>query len=107
MNFSKQTVLLLLLSCQLKGSGIPLDLYTSFHAQCLLVYEAYPEDTRRRREMIVTTMKQFGIDSIQLERFFRYYRKNPEKWIEVERAVEKKLEEIPKKEENQWEGRTQ
>ncbi len=39
-------------------------------------------------------MADFDIDSTRLDKFFSYYKKNPEKWAEVELAVENKLKKI-------------
>ena len=91
-------VFLTLLSCgEQKPPAISLKTYAEFRSRCLLLSNVYPKDTKERREMIAKTMGCFDIDSIKLANFFKFYEKNPTKWIEVETAVQNKLKELSKR----------
>ena len=88
------TVIIILFSCnRAKKTELSLDRYAEFRSQCLILLEAYEEDSQGLQKVLANTMAEFKIDSAELDRFFKTYEQNPTEWLEVETAVQRKLEE--------------
>lgn len=85
------TILLLLSGCLESKTGIPVEQYVDFRAECMLIQEAYSHNPIQKNRLLAYTMQKHEIDSVKLQHFLSAYRDDSEKWLEVEKKVEARL----------------
>jgi hypothetical protein len=86
---------ILLVSCSfLEGPEISVKTYAAFKSRCMLSKEVYANDTLKQNETIALLMNNYDIDSVRLQNFIAYYKKNPDQWLSVEEAIFDELEKL-------------
>ncbi len=74
--------------------------YAAFKSFCLVTAESLPKKTGQKKEILANAMVKFNIDSTKIVRFLDYYKKHPNKWLEVEVEIQNELNKLLKRREN-------
>jgi hypothetical protein len=94
------TLIFLSVFCnRLDKQKIPVETYTNFWAECLLIKQANFQNTQEGKNKIRKLLETYRLDSTKLENFYNYYRKHPTEWVVVESLSLVKMEALSKKQE--------